>query len=263
MLPYIEQPELHIGPLALHAFGALVVCAVWVGTWVARRRTVRLGLSPTHLEGMLTWVLVLGFVCGHVLDALLYEPSATLAHPLSLLWLWESQGSFGGFVGAVAGGAIYAHRHALRMATWRYLDVIAYAFPFGWIFGRLGCTVAYDHPGKPTSFFLGERYSDGFVRHNLGLEEAIVTVGIAALFFALGRKPRPIGFFVATLAIVYAPVRFLLDTLRIDDARYGGWTPAQWGSIGLLVLGVVLLRLVPWLARRGDPASGGEGGNPA
>jgi len=37
----------------------------------------------------------------------------------------------------------------------RYLDVIAYVFPFAWAIGRLACTVAHDHPGTLTAFPLG------------------------------------------------------------------------------------------------------------
>ena len=62
------------------------------------------------------------------------------------------------------------------------------------------------------------------------------------LFHRLGRTGRPAGFYVAALAIVYAPVRFLFDFLRKNDIRYGGLTPGQWGALALIVAGVVLLR---------------------
>jgi phosphatidylglycerol:prolipoprotein diacylglycerol transferase len=88
---------------------------------------------------------------------------------------------------------------------------------------------------------LGERYVDGVVRHNLGLEEALFIAVVAALFHVLGRKARPAGFFVGLLAMLYAPVRFGLDTLRIDDARYFGWTPAQYGAACLLLVGLAVI----------------------
>ena len=87
-------------------------------------------------------------------------------------------------------------------------------------------------------------YTDHVVRHNLGLDEALYTILIAALFHRLGRRRRPAGYFVALLAVVYAPVRFLFDFLRKSDVdvRYGGLTPAQWGALALIVVGVILLR---------------------
>ena len=126
--------------------------------------------------------------------------------------------------------------------------MIAYVFPFAWVFGRTGCAFAFDHPGYQTKFFLAEMYTDHVVRHNLGLDEMLLTIPLVLLFWRLGRgKPRAPGFFVGLIAVVYAPIRFLLDTLRWDDARYFGLTPGQYSSIALLVLGVVVL---DWASKR-------------
>lgn len=246
MLPYLAQPRLVLGPITIHAFGVLVAVAVLVGTAVAERRARATGLDEASVRSLLSHVIVGGFLGGHVLDLLLYEPGTVAADPLRLLRIWDGLGSFGGFVGAVAGAAIYFARHR-REDAWQLLDAIAYAFPFGWIFGRLGCTLAYDHVGRVTSFFLGQRYADGVVRHNLGLEEAVYTMALAIAFFVLGRAPRRAGFFVGMLALLYAPVRFLLETLRVEDTRYLGLTPAQYGSMMLAVVGLAVL------ARRGSP----------
>jgi phosphatidylglycerol:prolipoprotein diacylglycerol transferase len=65
---------------------------------------------------------------------------------------------------------------------------------------------------------------------------------IAGFFHLLGRRGRrPPGFYVGLLAIVYAPVRFLFDFLRIVDVRYGGLTPGQWGALAVMGLGVFIL----------------------
>ncbi|MGZ3420958.1 MAG: prolipoprotein diacylglyceryl transferase [Polyangiales bacterium] len=240
MIPYIAQPSLAVGPLTLHAFGLLVAIAVMLGSEIAKRRARTQGLSAEVLGGFLGWVVVAGFVGGHVLDLLFYEPAKVLRDPIQLLRLWDGLGSFGGFVGAILGAFAFVWRRRVAR-PWAYVDAIAYSFPFGWIFGRLGCTLAFDHPGKPTHFFFGEKYVDGIVRHNLGLEEAVYTMVIAAVFYVLARKSRPEGFFVAALAIAYAPVRFALDTLRIGDTRYGGLTPGQYGSIALFFIGLALL----------------------
>jgi phosphatidylglycerol:prolipoprotein diacylglycerol transferase len=138
---------------------------------------------------------------------------------------------------------------------WRYLDLIAWAFPAAWLLGRTGCFVAFDHPGYATSFFLAQRYSDHVVRHNLGLYEALATVPLVIAFQWLGRKPRPPGFFVGWLALAYAPMRFLLDTLRWDDARYFGFTPGQYGSLALAAVGFAILYRASGRSDRAEPTS--------
>ena len=247
MIPYFEQPTLTLGPISIHAFGVLLAVAIWVGHRVFRGRLRRAGLDLVTGDRLLFWVLLLGFAGAHLIDRLVYFPAETLADPLSLLMFWKGISSFGGFVGAIVGAVAFTATGALRGRTWDYLDAVAYAFPFGWIFGRLGCFLAFDHPGAPTSFFLGQEY-DGRVIHNLGLEEALYTIALAAVFARLGRRPRASGFFVGLLPVLYAPFRFVLDFLRAHDARYFGLTPAQYGAVAVLLAGLLILRM-----RRGQP----------
>lgn len=252
MIPYFGQPVLEVGPIRVSLFSGLVLLAVVVGVVVLRRRARHEGLDPSAAERLVWWVLVGGFLGAHLVDRLAYFPTETLEDPWSLLRFWEGLSAFGGFLGAVIALALYLRRVDLRPHTRRYIDAVAYAFPFGWIVGRLGCFVAYDHPGTPTGLFLGQAYRDGVVRHNLGLEEALYTVLIAALFLVLGRRPRRAGLYTGLLAVLYAPGRFLLDFLRVGDALYAGLTPAQWGSIVLLPVGLaVIVR-----SRRGARAAG-------
>lgn len=241
MIPYFAQPQLHLGPITVHAFGLLVACALLVGTRIVTRRAVAEGLPEQAVGRFLGWVLVGGFVGAHLMDRLVYFPAETLADPLSLFRFWESLSSFGGFVGGTIGALLFFRRHPAPGSVWKYVDSFAYAFPFAWILGRTGCFVAFDHPGRRTTFVLGQVYKDGVVRHNLGLDEAIYTVIIAVLFHALGRRRRFPGFFLGLFMVVYAPFRFAADFLRIVDVRYYGLTPGQYGCIILALAGAAIL----------------------
>jgi len=242
MIPYFEQPRFSLGPITIHAFGVLVAVGILIGMRLIRRRATALGMDGAQAERLTMWTLLGGFAGAHLIDRLVYYPADTLADPLSLLRFWESLSSFGGFLGAIVGAALFIRHERLGARTWPYLDLVAYAFPTSWFFGRTGCFLAYDHPGLNTTFFLAERYSDGVVRHNLGLEEALYVLPVALLFLWLGRRrPHAPGFFVGLLAVVYAPVRFLLDFLRIADVRYFHFTPGQYGAVALLAVGVLIL----------------------
>ncbi|HEY0715483.1 MAG TPA: prolipoprotein diacylglyceryl transferase [Polyangia bacterium] len=241
MIPAFEQPTLSLGPLTIHAFGVLVAIAVIVGHRVFSKQATARGLDVRIGERLFTWMLIGGFIGAHLVHCFVYFPKQTLADPMSILRIWDGLSSFGGFLGAIVGGRLFVKRVQLGDATWRYLDVVAYCFPFGWIFGRLGCFVAFDHPGAETDFFLGQADRNGIVRHNLGLEEALFTIVLAGFFYWLNRKPRFVGFYLGLLPLVYAPVRFVLDFGRTVDVRYGGLTPGQWGAMGLLVLGSYIL----------------------
>ncbi|MCL1927114.1 MAG: prolipoprotein diacylglyceryl transferase, partial [Syntrophorhabdaceae bacterium] len=140
----------------------------------------------------------------------------------------------------------------------RYLDVAAYTFPFGWLFGRLGCAMAHDHPGAITSFPLAVSLESEAARryirliyeeagrqaellsgaelsrlgfHDLGWYEFLFTaLFLVPVFFLLGRKKRAPGLYIMVFPLLYIPARFLLDFLRVADATYLGLTPGQYAA---------------------------------
>ena len=240
-IPYFEQPTLNLGPLSIHAFGVLVMSAIWLGSEIIRRRATTEQLDSEKASRLAAWIWMPGLIVAHVFDRVVYYPAELIKDPLSIFWIWKSLSSFGGFLGAVLGAWLFTRRHKTKPNTWRYLDLVAYAFVFGWILGRLGCALAYDHPGSETTSFVAQYYHDGKARFNLGMLEAAYFVPLAAIFYVLGRRPRPAGFYVGLLCLVYAPFRFFLDFARYIDVRYFGLTPAQWGSLAVTAVGIGIM----------------------
>lgn len=273
MIPYFPQPSYHLfGPLTVHAFGTIVAVAVIVGWRMVVARTRAKGLDPELVQDLLSYVLLSGFVVAHLYSVLAYSPREAMEDPLLLLKFWEGISSFGGFAGGVLGLGLFFRfkaRHADAATRLRYLDAIAYVFPFAWAIGRFACTVAHDHPGTVTSFPLGIRldspeaqiYIASFYReagrlaelpppvvlakmafHDLGWYEFLYTLCLMVpAFLALDRKPRPPGFFLIAFLLLYAPVRFSLDFLRIGDARYLGLTPGQYAGIAVFLAAVFFM----------------------
>jgi phosphatidylglycerol:prolipoprotein diacylglycerol transferase len=253
MIPFIRQPQLSAGPVTLHAFGVLAACAILVGAEVLKRRAVRHGIDPVDAGRFTIWIVVGGFIGAHLVDRLIYFPAQTLADPWSLVRVWQGISSFGGFLGGAAAGLWFLRTRAAPGTAWHYADAFAYAFPFAWVLGRIGCFLAFDHPGLETGALVGQMDARGVVRHNLGLYEAIYMLPLVFLFVVLGRRPRSAGFFVALLVSLYAPLRFALDYLRLVDVRYLGLTPGQYGALALTIAAAALW----WTLRRSPgPAPG-------
>ena len=255
MIPYFEQP--HFGPI--HTFGILLAIGIYLSHIVYKRRMTFAGLDVQVGDRLVFTVLTAGFIGAHLVDRFVYFPRETLNDPLSIIKIWQGISSFGGFLGAITAAILYVRSGRLQGRTWEYLDAIAFAFPFGWFFGRLGCFSAFDHPGLPTNFILGQDNGYGIHIHNLGLEEALYTIPLALLFARLGRARRFSGFYVGLLPVLYSPVRFLYDFLRARDVRYFGFTPGQYGAIGLLITGILILRWRRSLpAAASTPPAGGQ-----
>lgn len=272
MIPFFDQPSVSLGPLTIHAFGVVTTLAIVVGLWIARRRTLAAGLDPATGEALAWYALGFGFLGAHLYSVLLYFPERLAQDPLLLLRIWEDISSTGGILGGAAGIWVYLRRHRSELEPderRRHFDAVAYALPFAWAVGRVACTLAHDHPGRVTGFFLArsleteaarafildvyaaaERLEDlpppeilpGLGFHDLGWYELLyLALVMAPVFLHLDRKPRQPGFWVVAFVLLYAPPRFLLDFLRVADPTYGGLTPAQWAILAVLIGGGALL----------------------
>ena len=251
MIPPFSQPHFQLGPLTIHGFGLLVAIGVMLGAELLRWRAGRVGLDMRVAQRMVMWVVLPGFIGAHLVDRFIYFPAETMAEPATIFKVWQGISSFGGFLGGSIGTVWFLRKEKLKGPDlWRYLDLVAYALPVGWIFGRFGCFVAFDHPGSQTTFFLAQMDAAGVIRHNLGLDEALYTIPLAGTLLWLGRKPRPPGFFVGMVAILYTPFRFALDFLRRIDVRYAGFSPAQYGCVVVFIVGVIFLRRARGFAAR-------------
>jgi phosphatidylglycerol:prolipoprotein diacylglycerol transferase len=241
MLPYVEIPPLELGPITIEAFSVLVCAAVIVGFEIVVRRAERFGLDAELTATIVAWTIFWGFVGSHVFDVLAYEPALAWEHPLELLKIWSSMSSFGGMCGGMLGGWLLMRRRGMSAEEQLgFVDLVGFAFPFAWIFGRAGCALAHDHVGIPSSSWLAVRFPEGS-RFDLGLLEFLYTLAIAALFAVLGRRRWPHPFFLGLFLFLYGPVRFYLDTLRAYDARYLGWTPGQYLAVVATLAGATLL----------------------
>jgi phosphatidylglycerol:prolipoprotein diacylglycerol transferase len=284
MIPYVIVPQLKLGLVTLQPFGLLVAIGVGIGWMLVSRRARTLGFTDSTVQSFLWWMSIGGVIGGHVFDTLLYHPNEALKDPLRLAMLWTGLSSFGGFAGATLGGIAWKYLElaalrdngllsAIRVPRWRtrpmpllpYADLMLSAFPIVWIFGRSGCAIVHDHPGAlaPADSWLAVAYGPGNIvdhglfllkygsapRYDLGLIELIITLFIAIGFALCWRRGGARGYFVASISIIYAPIRFCLDFLRATDSeggdpRYALLTPAQWACIALLIYGFWLLRFI-------------------
>jgi phosphatidylglycerol:prolipoprotein diacylglycerol transferase len=243
LIPYFELREIPIGGgRSIAAFGLLVCLGVTAGIVLVRRRARAVGVPESDVTAAIAWALVPGFLLSHV-AALAFSGADPGSRGLRA-WLefWNGMSSFGGFLGALLGLALYFG--LLRRRTWLSIaDLLVQGLAVGWFFGRLGCTLVHDHVGRPSDFALAIRFPGG-PRHDLGLYEWLYTalVLVPAVVW-LGRRSRRPGTAVCLLSLLYAPARFLLDFLRNTDLpghdpRFGGLTPAQYACLALLVLGL-------------------------
>jgi phosphatidylglycerol:prolipoprotein diacylglycerol transferase len=246
MIPFFRVHPIPVfGNLTLQPFGLLVGTGVLVGAWFAKRRAHQDGIPEKEIQDAIFWAVVPGFLMAHWWTVFLYHPEWLDERGWSVVFkFWEGLSSFGGFFGAALGMFLY-FRH-LHKPWLKHAEIIIQALVVGWVFGRLGCTIVHDHPGQHTDFFLAVQYPDG-PRFDLGLYEFLYTL-LVLLPVSLWLHSRKLvtGSILAAMILLYAPMRFTFDFLRLDDRpdadmRYLGLTPAQYGCIVAFAFAVWLL----------------------
>jgi len=248
VFPYVEHPVLTIGSYPLQAFRVLALTAIAVEYVIVVKRAPRHGFSGEQASSLIAWATVLGLASAHIFDVLAYYPERLRNDPLELFRVWGSLSSWGGMLGGLGGLAFVAWRRKLGAeGVLRFVDLAVFALPTTLAVGRFGCALQHDHLGVASTHFLAVNFPTG-PRFDLGLLEFLYLIPLSLLFFALGRKPRPPGFYLGLFFACYGPGRFAMDTLRNEDARYFGWTPAQYLCVATTLAGIAL---VLWALRRG------------
>jgi phosphatidylglycerol:prolipoprotein diacylglycerol transferase len=221
MIPYFPQPVLTLGPVQIHAFGVLAAVAVVLGGRVLMIRAHRQGIAVEQMFRFAFWVYASAMV-GAVISKFIMDG------PHSSLGVRSAGGIGGGFIAAI----VWCRHHRLSVReTIHRLDVVAYAMPFAWMIGRLGCALAHDHRGLASTSFIAVNFPEG-PRFDLGLIEFLYLIPLTLLFKFLDRRPRPIGFFLGLYGILYGGFRVWLDTLHIQPNRFIGGTIAV--ALGIL-----------------------------
>lgn len=259
-LPYVALPVVDLG-IEVEVFGPIVVLGVLVGAEVMQRYGERRGLTASELRRLLAWVIVCGLFSAHAFELLAYQRDRLAADgPIAVLEVWSGLSSFGGFLGGVIGQLLFLWRRTLSPGV--VFDTTGVGLLVAFTIGRIGCTLVHDHVGTVTDFVLGVDYPravaaahglagalpDGasVVRaHHLGMYELAWLLPMNALIlspaFARKRSLAP-GQLAVITALLYAPVRFGLDLLRLasSDPRYGGLTFGQWGAIAVFVAAAIV-----------------------
>lgn len=239
MIPHWYLTTLWLGPIPIQVWGLFVALGFAVAIWLTVKRAPRVGVDPKDVIDVAALVLIAAFIGARLVHVFLYEPAYYLAHPGEIVKVWEGGlSSFGGFLGAILAAAWFIRRR--HIAFLPFSDAVFGCLPIGYAIGRLGCHITRMHPGIACTNVLCVPFPDGVRRLDLGLLEALLWAIIAVVVFVLRRRLVRIGMTTALVVGLYGIGRFWLDFLRVADARYLGLTPAQYGSIALVITGMAL-----------------------
>jgi phosphatidylglycerol:prolipoprotein diacylglycerol transferase len=242
-----------------HFFGLFASLGLLAAIWIMYAQLESSGLREKARHTVVWGIVGSAFLGSHLMSLLFYYPETLSSRDwLAFVSFWSRMSSLGGFFGGVIGLVIVSR--CLHLATPKILDFAIISAVPGFVIARLGCTLAHDHLGHLSDFVLAVHYPGGS-RHNLGFYEFLFNlfVLLPAVLYLRRQKLSP-GAIAVTVCLLYSPVRFALDFLRatdipFPDARYWGLTPAQYGCIVFMVVGLYFGLKIRQLRLRGLPAA--------
>ena len=258
-IPYTTFPEIELGPLTLRVFGLMVAAGVLIGARLGGSYGERFGVLREDSYRTGTFMVLAGIIGSRLTWVATHTDQ--IDNPVDVIAIWEGGIQFsGGFIAALIVG-YPMFRKWTRAQRWNVLNGYAWGLTIGMAFGRVGCYAVGEHFGRTTDFFLGSRYEGGAVRegmlgdvplekgtvfHNTSLYEMITlallfVVMTVMIFWARhkGTEVKP-ATLVALFMVWSGGVRFLLDTLRVNDERFLSMTGAQWMGVVMVPYGIYL-----------------------
>jgi len=212
-----------------------IVAAIWVGLWLAEKRSERYGISITHLNN-LTFYPLIGFILGGRLLFALENLSAFTQNPKSLYSLnLDLFDPLGGAAIAILIALVYGQRN--KLSLWSTLDAMTPFFAVFFLGLGLAHLASGSAFGKETSLPWGIELW-GAKRHPSQVYEILASLLILGLLWFQKPDSRS-GLHFLTFAALTSGARLFLEAFRGDSTLiFGGLRLAQ--IISWLVLALCL-----------------------
>jgi phosphatidylglycerol:prolipoprotein diacylglycerol transferase len=238
-------PELfEIGPVTIHSFGFMLAVAFLLIAWLAAKEFVRRGYTSDD-----AWTSVFAAMVGGVVGAKVYflveHLGETLRDPAGMIFSGSGLTYYGGLLGGALAMILVARRRGIPVIV--LADMGAPLIALGLGVGRIGCLLNGDDYGRPSdlpwamAFPKGSPPTEVPVHPTQLYESAASLLFFAGLWAARKRLAARPGLTMGIYLLLAGTERFLVEFLRLNDPVLLGLTLAQWISLALLGIGIVLI----------------------
>lgn len=239
-----------IGPVSLHAYGAMYALSAVLGYMMLRVLARRRGLkiSGETLLDFVFWAFLGGLIGGRMFYVAVYDLSHFLEHPEDIIAVWKGGMSIhGGLLGGVVAGLWFIHRKKLPM--WEIGRIVTPAIALGMMLGRIGNFLNGELCGRITEVAWAIECG-GNMTHPSQLYAVGKDFLLLVTFLILNTKTQMHGKKMFGLFLMlYAVLRFGVEFFRAPDPQIGFfWETVSLGqilSVVMMSVGIFLFRTAP------------------
>ncbi len=232
-----------LGPIKIYSFGLMMGVAFIVASTILAREFSRKGMPPP-VAGNITLIALVAGVVGAKLFSIFENFDRFLADWDNELFAASGLTFYGGLVVAIFAIWLYLRKKELRFL--RVADAAAPALILAYGIGRIGCQLAGDGDyGVPSDLPWAMAYPNGTVPtdipvHPAPVYETLTALLIFAVLWSMRKRPMATGMLFAWYLILAGLERLLVEFIRLNPL-YWGLSQAQWISIGIIIIGGVLV----------------------
>jgi len=251
-----------LGTLSIHWYGVMVALGFLAGLWTAGRRGLGAGIAAEKIADLGPWLLIGAIAGARTLHVISYWHESYAGKPIGEIFAVWHGGLvyYGGLIGASLACIVYVRLKKLPL--WKMADILAPSIALGYVFGRIGCLLNGCCYGRACDLPWAIHFPAGnplnppsYPVHPTEVYEALLNLGLYAVLAWLHGRKRFDGQVFSVYLVGYAVLRSFVELFRGDYPQYqhylGGWaTPAHLVSLGILVAGIVLLRVLPRLGTK-------------
>ena len=247
------------GPLTVYSFGAFMALAALAAAWVVNAE-LRRRRYDSELASSMVFAAAVGGLLGARILFIGEEWQGFLSSPGKYIFTGAGFTWYGGFFGGAAAVSWVLKKNKIPWLVGADIGAPALALAYG--VGRIGCHVAGDGDwGAVTDMPWGVAYTNAIVGwadpnsgipyapgvrvHPTPIYEFLQGVLVFGILWALRKKKFAPGTLAWLYLILAGSMRFIVEFWRINPQVGFGLSEAQWFSLLLIGLGLVLLATRP------------------
>lgn len=235
---------------------------LWLALIAGLYRTLRVskktGIKSEEIVDIAFYALIAGVLFAHIVSLLL-DIHVYWHNPGAILDLWRGMLSpsgglrglsfHGGLIGATGMVLLYTRKKKIKFLV--VADLLSPGLAIGYAVARIGCFLNGCCYGVPTTLPWGVRFHldstsslTTVPSQPTQIYSSMASIGIFFILVWLEKRKRFTGQVFYSYLAIYSIYRFLIEYLRrgvTAQVLYAGLTEAQFASIAILALAIMLL----------------------